>query len=421
MGLRILLINPNRMHNPPVIPIGLEYLTNSLEKQGHNVKILDLCFSSTPVQDIEKTLRKDRFDMVGFTIRNIDSCIYFNNEYYLPEFKKLIDCVKQHEVPIILGGAGFSAMPDEILDYLQADYGIIGPGERAFPKFLESWQAGKIEKTIFNGWNYGLDDNKTHTRAKKVNYQKYFTNDGIAGFSTHIGCQNHCPYCIEAGTKVSFKKISNIIKEIESLVNLGYTHFHLCDSEFNTDLNFSIDFCSALAKKSFPLKWTLYMKPYPYNERLFQVLNESNAYLVTLSVDSDKIIQALNNYSYADLANIIGYCNKYKIELAIDLLSGYPYETLDSTKEMLGFFKKNRPKTVGISFYYRIYLNTPLEKSIRNDPTLQKNLTRRYSKKENYLQPIFFSQYEQKDLEELIAGDDLFRIAGIKPGVNYQL
>jgi len=163
------------------------------------------------------------------------------------------------------------------------------------------------------------------------------------------------------------------------------------------------------------------MKPYPYNERLFQLLHEANAYLITLSVDSDKITQTLNNYSYDDLAKIINFCNKYKIEVAIDLLTGYPYETIDSTIEMLKFFQKNRPKTVGLSFYYRIFKNTSLENSIRNDLALQKKLTRAYLENEKFLEPIFFSQYEQKDIEEIIAGDDLFRIAGIESGVNYQL
>lgn len=421
MGLKILLINPNRMLNPPVIPIGLEYLATALENHNHDVNILDLCFTSSPMEALDNNLKKEKYDIIGFSIRNIDSCIYFNNEFYLPEFKNLINSVKKYEAPVVLGGAGFSAMPNEILEYLQADYGIIGPGEKSFPEFLELWQKGKIENKIFNGWNYGLDDSLINIRAKKVDYQQYLTNEGIIGFSTHTGCQNQCPYCIEAGTKVSFKKIANIIEEIEYLVNMGYTHFHLCDSEFNSDLNFSIEFCEVLAKKSLPLKWTLYMKPYPYNERLFQVLHESNAYLITLSVDSDKITQTLNNYSYADLAKIIDYCKKYKIELAIDLLTGYSYETIDSTKEMLEFFQKNRPKTVGISFYYRIFKNTALEKTIRNDLALQKNLTRVQSVEENFLKPIFFNRLEYKDLQELIAGDELFRIAGIEPGVNYQL
>ena len=260
-----------------------------------------------------------------------------------------------------------------------------------------------------------------HLRGKKVNYQQYIANNGIVGFSTHSGCQNQCPYCIEANTKVTFKKITNTMEEIVNLVNLGYTHSHLCDCEFNQDLDYSIEFCEIFTKKSLALKWTLYMKPYPYNEKLFQLLHESNAYLITLSVDSDKRIQNLNNYSYDDLAKIINYCNYLQIELAIDMLTGYPYESIDSTREMLDFFKKNSPKTVGISFYYRLYKNTVLGELIRKDPNLHKYLTKQYSTEENFLEPTFFCQYDQKILEDLIADDGLFRIAGIETGVNYQL
>jgi len=144
MGLRILLINPNTMKNPPVIPIGLEYLASALEKHNHEVNILDLCFRSSPIIDLKKLLETENYDLVGLTIRNIDSCIYFNNEFYLPEFKNLVDFIKGYEIPVVLGGSGFSAMPNEILEYLQADYGIIGPGEVSFPKFLELWHTKQL-------------------------------------------------------------------------------------------------------------------------------------------------------------------------------------------------------------------------------------------------------------------------------------
>jgi len=421
MGQRILLINPNTMKSPPVIPLGLEVLATALEKHNHNVDILDLCFISSPIRELERIVYKETYDIVGFTIRNIDSCYYFNNEFYIPEFKKLIDFVKKQEIPVILGGAGFSAMPNEILEYLQADFGIIGPGDIIFPKFLDSWQKDKITTKIFDGWSDGIDDILVHKRGDKVNYRQYISNEGIVGFSTHVGCLNQCPYCVEANTKVSFKKIDNIIGELELLVNRGYTHFHLCDSEFNSSLNFSIEFCKVLVNRTLPLKWTLYMKPTPYNERLFELLNKSNAYLITITVESDKITQTLNNYSYEDLANIIDYCKNYNIDLAIDLLTGYPYETIESTKEMIEFFKENRPKTVGINYYFRIYKNTALERTIINDPALKKNLNREILKEENFLSPIFFSMYQQNDIEALTAGDTLFRIAGIEPGVNYQL
>ncbi|MFW9882506.1 MAG: hypothetical protein ACFFG0_56310, partial [Candidatus Thorarchaeota archaeon] len=90
MGLNILLVNPNRFKSPPVIPIGLEYLASVLEKHNHNVEILDLCFSDTPERDLDNILKNEPFDIVGFTIRNIDSAIYFNNKFFLTDFKPLV-------------------------------------------------------------------------------------------------------------------------------------------------------------------------------------------------------------------------------------------------------------------------------------------------------------------------------------------
>ena len=58
---------------------------------------------------------------------------------------------------------------------------------------------------------------------------------------------------------------------------------------------------------------------------------------------------------------------------------------------------------------------------IRNDPKLQKDLTKSYSNEEKFLEPIFYNNLDQQFLEELISDNDLFRIAGLIPGVNYQL
>ena len=167
------------MKSPPVIPIGLEYLATALEKHNHDVNIFDLCFVSSPIEELEKVFDKETYDIVGFTIRNIDTCHYFFNEFYLSEFKKLIDFIKKQEIPIILGGAGFSAMPNEILEYFQADFGIIGPGDITFPKFLDSWQKDKITSKIFDGWKDGIDNTLVHKRGDKVNYQQYLSNEGI--------------------------------------------------------------------------------------------------------------------------------------------------------------------------------------------------------------------------------------------------
>ena len=420
MALKILLINPNTYRSPPVIPVGLEYLIIALKKHNYHCDILDLTFTRNPLEKINETLSNENYDIIGFSIRNIDSCLFFNNEFFLNEFKEMIECIKNYNIPIVLGGSGFSASPDEILEYLKCDFGIIGPGEVAFPYFLELMQSNQLSAKILNGWDYGLDPELPILRANEIKYNHYIENKGIVGFATHTGCSNGCPYCIEAKTNLHYRKIDTVIKEIELLSNQGYHDFHLCDSEFNENLSYSKEFCEASIKNSLKFKWTLYMKPYPYDEELFSLLGKSNAYLITLSVDSDPNIQSENKYSYDDLEKIINYCKKYSIELAIDLLTGYPGESIQSTKKVIRFFKKNRPKTVGINFYYRLLKNTKLTHLIEENPIMQKQLTRPYSKKENYLMPIFYSQYRKEDIEKLIGNDNLFKIPGITPGVNYQ-
>ena len=257
-------------------------------------------------------------------------------------------------------------------------------------------------------------------RGNKVDYPRYLKEEGIVGFVTHVGCSNQCPYCIEANTRLHFRDVSNIINELTHLVNQGYNHFHTCDTEFNTELKFSIDFCLALIKRNLDLKWALYMKPTPYSEEFFKLLHKSKAYLITLSVDSDERIQKSNRYSYDNLTQIVNYCQKYNIKLAIDLLTGYPNETLKSVKKMIEFFKINRPFTVGISFNYRVYNHTPLATVIKENPPLQKKLNKPYTDSENFLEPVFYNHLSQETLEELIDHDDLFKIAGITLGVNYQ-
>lgn len=420
MGLNILLVNPNRFKDPPVPPIGLEYIVTALEKHNHDVEILDLCYCELPGEELTKTLSRRSYDIVGFSIRNIDTIGYFNIKFFLPSIRPLVQCVKKHNIPVILGGSGFSAMPNKILDYFDADYGIIGPGEIIFPRFLELFRSERELKKIYNGWHYGSDVELVHFRGNKIDYTQYLSSDVTIGFETHKGCLNQCPWCINACTPTLYKKIPYIIEELRYLVNQGYTDFQLCDDEFNSDLNFSIKFCRALIQANLSLKWSLFMKPYPYNEKLFKQLYKAKAYRISISTTSDRRIQELNNYNYNELRNVIEYCKKYQLELVIDLFVGYPHESNESIKNMIDFFKSHRPTSVSIDSYFRVYDNTMLADLIKNDASLQRNLIKPYSEKLNFFEPVFYNQISQDVLEELISEDDLFRIAWLNPEVNSQ-
>ena len=164
--MKILLINPNRYRNPPVPPLALEYLAGALEDSHHEYHILDLCFAENPIGEIDRAIQSFSPHVAGISIRNIDTVIYNNNIFFLDEIKSFVDHVKSLGIPVIIGGAGYSFIPEGILGYLGADWGVDGPGERALVYILDRLEhetppAGMI----FNGWKTDIGHNWNSKRT----------------------------------------------------------------------------------------------------------------------------------------------------------------------------------------------------------------------------------------------------------------
>jgi len=137
---RILLVNPNRYHFPPVPPLGLEYLAHALRAQSFQVECLDLCFSEDPFRAMETQLDSFLPHAVGITLRNLDTALYPGTEFFLPEIRELIGRIRQrNDPPILIGGAALPIDPKGILHYVGADAAIVGPGEKTLPEALRGF------------------------------------------------------------------------------------------------------------------------------------------------------------------------------------------------------------------------------------------------------------------------------------------
>ncbi len=133
----MLLVNPNRM-KPPVAPLALDYLASALKKNGFQVDLLDLCFSTDISLDIERYFAHNDVIAIAVTLRNTDDTYLASQDFCIDRYKAVIDLVKANtDVPIILGGSGFSIMPQAILDYYGLNLGIWGEGELSLPLLVD--------------------------------------------------------------------------------------------------------------------------------------------------------------------------------------------------------------------------------------------------------------------------------------------
>lgn len=411
--MNILLINPNRFKSPPVAPISLEYLSGSLWENGHKAEIVDLCFSDDICKDLDIAVKSFNPDIAGITVRNVDSVLYHDNEFYLNDIKEIVHYLKStYNLQVLLGGTGLMTNPRAVLDYLGTDYAFVGPAEEELPRFLRKLGSGLPVERLYYG--HCKSDFACPRRSSSIDYDKYYKNGGIAGFETHKGCSSSCIYCLEANSRVAFKRPEDIVQEIRGFVGAGHNHFHLCDPEFNEDLDFSLAFCDALKLSGMGLRWAVYMKPTNYNRKLFRLMKETGVYLITLTVDS---FNKCSMY-WSDVEKIVFNAKSNGISLAVDFLAGFPYEKENVLSECLDLFRRVQPDVVNINTYIRLYKSLKVTQTVMKDNSLRPFLLGATADG-SMIRPVFYNHVIAERLEELIEGEKIFKIAGREKGVNY--
>lgn len=416
MRPEVLFVNPNRYRNPPVIPLGVEYLAHALKGEGFEARVVDLCFEEDPAAALDAALEEAPGRSgplaVCVTVRNVDSVLYPDTEFFLPAIRGHIERIRARtEAPVIIGGAALPADPGGILRYLGADAAVVGPGERTLPALLRDARGLKGKGMVLEGEPPGR---LRPERAGIFDYPRYLGDEGVAGFETHKGCSSGCAYCMEARSRVSMREPEDVVHELGRLAERGFTHLHLCDPEFNEDLGYCLRLLKKMARETPGLRWALYMKPGNFSAGLFGLLSRSGAYLVTLSVDT---LQRPPRY-WKDIGEMAALARENGIRLAVDFLTGFPGEGEEALSRALGFFAEARPDEVVVNVFLRLYRNLPVTKRIEKDPGLRKYLLG--SLGGSCLEPVFYNHLRPARLRELLGGDGMFRIAGEEKVVNYQ-
>ncbi|WP_287154470.1 cobalamin-dependent protein [Candidatus Solincola tengchongensis] len=416
--MRVALVNPNRYLEPPVIPLGLEYLAHYLDREGHEVEVVDLAFTPEPAQELSGRLSAFRPHLVGFSLRNLDTSLYHDPLFFLDEFAELISVARKVcGAPVVVGGTALLAGPREVAEYVGADCAVYGPGERALPHLLRYLEAGSEMPRLVDGWEHSFDRGEVPARGRWVDYGPYLRERGLAGFTTQTGCLGGCDFCLEAGLPWRTRDPRAVVSELASLREAGVRELHLCDCEFNQDLDSCKELLHLWISSGLDLEWSLYMKPLPHDEGLFRLLRRSGAVSVTLSVDSRSL--ATGKYGLLDLQSFVELARRRDLRVAVDLLVGFPGEEEGEVRDLLDFFRAVRPDTVGVNAWIRVYKYTGMGKEVRRRPPRSGTFLGSGGDPD-FLRPLYYNWLSMEKLCELIGEDPLFRVEGLERRSNYE-
>ncbi len=249
--MRVLLVSPNRLRFPyPVYPIGLDYVAGAIAPT-HESRIVDLC----PTEDgaigpaLRAAVRDFAPEAVGVSIRNVDSLEATNLRDFVKDTRSIVSQIRAAtSAPVVLGGAGFTIYPTELLAALGADYGVVGEGERARALFdaLEAGRwAGGLPGIAVAGSPAPppapLGADFAPRRAPLANnpaLDYYLAHGGIVGIQSQRGCSHRCVYCTYPGIDGRSRRAfppEAVAREAKRLEAAGARYLFLTDSLFNAD------------------------------------------------------------------------------------------------------------------------------------------------------------------------------------------
>jgi hypothetical protein len=390
----VALINTNRIR-PPIAPIGLDYVAEALHAAGHAVQLLDLCWAEDEHKATAAFFGDQQFDLVGLTMRNTDDCAYTSRASFVAPFADLVRQVRRHtDARVVMGGVGFSAMPELVLGYLERahgqmlDAGIWGEGEFALVEMLarleqgQEWQGtpGLVVRRQEGTWQrnapafHALAELPA-MRRRWVDNARYFRWGGQAGIETKRGCPGACVYCadpLSKGRQMRLRPPAAVADELECLLEQGVDHIHTCDSEFNLPAQHALKVCAEITQRGLgdKLRWYAYCAPVPFTEKMAQAMRAAGCAGINFGADHGdlKMLRRLGrNYTPEDVVRATRLCHEAGIVVMLDMLLGAPGESRESLLQAIECVQRAAPERVGISMGLRVYPGTPLEAQVATD------------------------------------------------------
>ncbi len=376
----VALVNTNRIQ-PPIAPIGLDYVAEALHAAGHHVQVLDLCWAEDVPLAIAGFFRDANFGLVGVTLRNTDDCVFTSRQSFVSEFAEMVGDIRRHtDAWIVAGGVGFSVMPEKVLGQCEQAYGVRfdagvwGEGEWALGELADRVEHGQQWRDVANlVWHNGvwrrnppadhcLADLPPMSRSW-VDNRRYFAKGGQAGIETKRGCPCSCIYCADPlakGAQTRTRPPTAVVDELERLLEQGIDHIHTCDSEFNLPVWHALEICHEISRRDLGqrLRWYAYCTPAPFSRELSEAMRDAGCVGVNFGVDhgDERMLRRLGRpYAPQAILDATRWCREAGMVVMLDLLLGSPGETRASLIQTIELIKRAAPDRVGISMGIRVY------------------------------------------------------------------
>jgi radical SAM superfamily enzyme YgiQ (UPF0313 family) len=393
---RVLLVHANPFQRvTPVPAYGLERLRTAIEPTGAQVELIDpYLVSDDPLAFAQEAAVRCQPDVVGLGIRIIDDCIVVDRldspadepidvSFLLPEIRELRRALGEAapQAVFVAGGAGFSACPQECLEYLDVEYGVVGAGEEAMVMLCSDMSWDQVPGLVHRGQPQGIGAYHLGFGGPTLREPLYAPANAFP-VRTRIGCAMQCVYCTAAnlGRQHANDELDAVVDEVERTVagarerGVGRVMIFFADDEFNLpDERHPIAVLQGILERGLVkhMTWRAYFNPTPFSAEFADLVRETNGH-VSITVDSaaDALLAtAQKPFRRRHLDDLIALLSEHGVSADLGLIFGLPGETEETIAETIDFVR-SLPESIEVVYSAgaRVYPHTPLARIAEREP-----------------------------------------------------
>lgn len=356
--MRIMLINPKyeRYTRSLCPPLGILSIGSFLEKNGHEVKVLNRAVKAT---DITEEFDAFKPDIIGCSFLSV---MPFNDGIFVSKE------AKKRGILVVWGGPFVTSVPKLVLDLPFVDLISMGEGEETWLELANTYKTGDIYQIKGIAYKKGEEIIITPERPftdlsilPNINYElidiektfeKRYDYDRCFAMYLSKGCICHCTFCYNTDFHHNCRRqrpISQFLEEAKYMKEKhGINAIMFSDELFCKDKQNLHEVCHAMLASGLDLKWGCMTRIGVCDKEDYQLMFDAGCRWIEFGIESGSksVLKRMKKGMDVDRVPYeIACCQEIGIVTLCYIIVGFPEETeaeLKQTCELLNRIKSTR-------------------------------------------------------------------------------
>ena len=337
-----------------VPPLGLAYLASGVERDGHDVKIIDAFAEGLTWDHFTEEIKKAKADLIGIggMTPTIDNTL------------RTIKICRPYTRYIVMGGPHLSVHKQEFFrECPDLDFGIAGEGEESFRELVGRLADGRDPWTVpgivgpetFRPPGSSIQDldelpfPARYLLPNSVYRYALWPGKKVTTMITSRGCPYRCIFCDKSifGSRWRARSAKNVLDEMEQIVkDLRIQSIIIYDDLFTLDKRRVQEICEGILDRGLRFEWKCEGRVDRVDAEMLRWMKKAGCSLIAYGVESGNEIgleYLRKGITLPQIRRAFEWTRKAEIRPMAYFILGIPVETFEQGLRTIELAKELSP------------------------------------------------------------------------------